>query len=410
MPNELLLILSLLLTFSFVLAAFYFFKEQGLFLWTTIATIAANIEVLIIVNAFGMEMTLGNILFASTFLVTDILSELYGKKEAQKAVYLGIATSVIFICISQSWLLYTPNQNDFVMPSMNTIFSNTPRLMLVGILVYVIVQLFDVWLYHKWWDFTNRKWGDARRFLWLRNNGSTLVSQALNTILFNVGAFWGIYSAKTILSIALSSYVIFLVTSLADTPFVYLARYLKDKNIDFHTFMSNSLEKQDLFLDILEEAEEEIGFEVKDCPVRIEALAMANGEFIVTVTRVIPETKNIHKKISAKRKNIKTNAKYAIYKFASFEDFCNFITFLENHNLSLSYKVAQNILLYLYKEEYYIVFDSININYSDIQKFNSAIIEFAKFVNNSKVFISKLLENGQLIIANNAIKIGMKYF
>ena len=60
--------------------------------------------------------------------------------------------------------------------------------------------------------------GDARRFLWLRNNGSTLVSQALNTILFNVGAFWGIYSAKTILSIALSSYVIFLVTSLADTP------------------------------------------------------------------------------------------------------------------------------------------------------------------------------------------------
>ena len=213
MPNELLLILSLLLTFSFVLAAFYFFKEQGLFLWTTIATIAANIEVLIIVNAFGMEMTLGNILFAST--------------------YLGIATSVIFICISQSWLLYTPNQNDFVMPSMKTIFSNTPRLMLVGILVYVIVQLFDVWLYHKWWDFTNRKWGDARRFLWLRNNGSTLVSQALNTILFNVGAFWGIYSAKTIVSIALSSYVIFLVTSLADTPFVYLARYLKDKNIFF---------------------------------------------------------------------------------------------------------------------------------------------------------------------------------
>ena len=97
MPNELLLILSLLITFSFVLAAFYFFKEQGLFLWTTIATIAANIEVLIIVNAFGMEMTLGNILFASTFLVTDILSELYGKKEAQKAVYLGIATYVIFI-------------------------------------------------------------------------------------------------------------------------------------------------------------------------------------------------------------------------------------------------------------------------------------------------------------------------
>ena len=94
MPNELLLILSLIFTFSAVIAAFYIFHEQGLFLWTTIATIAANIEALIVVDAFGMEMTLGNILFASTFLVTDILSELYGKKAAQKAVYLGIVTSV----------------------------------------------------------------------------------------------------------------------------------------------------------------------------------------------------------------------------------------------------------------------------------------------------------------------------
>ncbi|MDY5776141.1 MAG: VUT family protein, partial [Lachnospiraceae bacterium] len=76
MTNELLLILSLLITYSAVLAVFYIFREQGLFLWTIVATIAANIEVLIIVNAFGMEMTLGNILFASTFLVTDILSEL----------------------------------------------------------------------------------------------------------------------------------------------------------------------------------------------------------------------------------------------------------------------------------------------------------------------------------------------
>lgn len=71
---------------------------------------------------------------------------------------------------------------------------------------------------------------------------------------------------------------------------------LKDKNIDFHSFMSNPLEKQDLFLDILEEAEEEIGFEFKDYPVRIEALAMANGEFIVTVTRLYPIPKTYIKK------------------------------------------------------------------------------------------------------------------
>lgn len=185
---------------------------------------------------------------------------------------------------------------------------------------------------------------------------------------------------------------------------------LKDKNIDFHSFMSNPLEKQDLFLDILEEAEEEIGFEFKDYPVRIEALAMANGEFIVTVTRVVPDSKSLHKKVSVKRKNTKIDSKYAIYKFASFDDYCNFVKYLKNHNLSLSYKVAKNILLYLYKKDYYIVFDNINLKYSNIAKFNSAIIEFAKFISNSSLFICKLLENGEIIMNNNAIKTGIKYF
>ncbi len=59
-------------------------------MWTVLATIAANIEVLIMVTAFGMEMTLGNILFASTFLVTDILSELYGKKPPRLRFTLGL--------------------------------------------------------------------------------------------------------------------------------------------------------------------------------------------------------------------------------------------------------------------------------------------------------------------------------
>ncbi len=229
MQNEILLILSLLLTYSVVLLLFKLFHEQGLYLWTVVATISANIEVLIMVDAFGMEMTLGNILFASTFLVTDILSELYDKKKAQTAVWLGIATSVVFVLISQSWMLYIPNENDFAMPAIRTVFSNTPRLMIVGIAVYVIVQLFDVWAYHKWWEFTNKKFGDRKKYLWLRNNGSTLVSQLLNTILFTWGAFLGTHNTKTLVSIALASYVIFIITSLADTPFVYLARYISKR-------------------------------------------------------------------------------------------------------------------------------------------------------------------------------------
>ena len=230
MQNEILLLISLVITYAAVLALFALFKEQGLYLWTVIATIAANVEVLIVINAFGMEMTLGNILFASTFLVTDILSELYGKKAAQTAVWLGIATSVCFIAISQSWMLYIPNENDFASPAIRTVFSNTPRLMLVGIAVYVAVQFFDVWAYHRWWEFTSRKFGDRKRFLWLRNNGSTLISQFLNAVLFTFGAFFGTYNIPSLISITLSSYVIFIATSLADTPFVYLARYIYNRN------------------------------------------------------------------------------------------------------------------------------------------------------------------------------------
>lgn len=228
MPNELLLILSLIVLYGAVLVFYRLFGKLGLYVWTVIATISANIEVLILVDAFGMEQTLGNVLFATTFLVTDILSENHGKKEANVAVNIGIATSIAFIVISQSWMLYTPAASDFASPAIATIFSNTPRLMLASLIVYAICQKFDVWAYHAWWAFTNKRCGDSKKFLWLRNNGSTLISQLLNAILYTFGAFFGVYDIPTLISIVFASYVIFIVTSLADTPIVYLARKMKE--------------------------------------------------------------------------------------------------------------------------------------------------------------------------------------
>lgn len=231
MMNELLLIGSLLVIFGSILLFYYLFGDSGLHAFTCIATITANIEVLIMVDAFGMEQTLGNILFASTFLVTDILSELSGKKAAQKSVNLGILTSLLFILISQSWMLYQPNANDWAQPSIKTIFSNTPRLMFASFIVYAICQRFDVWAYHRWWNMTTRLCGDSKKFLWLRNNGSTLISQLLNTVLYTFGAFWGMYKLPVLINIAVSSYVIFVITSLADTPFIYLARKVKPRTL-----------------------------------------------------------------------------------------------------------------------------------------------------------------------------------
>lgn len=229
MRNEIILILSLLAIYTAVVLFYKFWGKSGLYCWTVIATISANIEVLILVDAFGMEQTLGNILFASTFLVTDILSETEGKEAAKKAVTLGIVTSVVFVLISQSWLLYLPNENDFAMPAIRSVFTNTPRLMISSIVVYAIVQMFDVWAYHAIWNKTEKYCKDSKRFLWLRNNGSTLVSQFFNTFLYTFAAFLFIYPVGTLMNIVLSSYVIFIVTSLLDTPAVYAARWIKSK-------------------------------------------------------------------------------------------------------------------------------------------------------------------------------------
>lgn len=227
--NELILILSLVVIYGGDLLAYRLFGKAGIFAFTAMVTILANIEVLILVEAFGMEQTLGNLLFASTFLATDILSENEGKKEANRAVNIGIFTAAAMVIITQSWLIYTPSASDWVSPSISAVFSSTPRLILASMLGYTVSQKLDVWLYHLIWRITESKTGNKKAFLWLRNNGATLTAQLINTVLFNLAAFGGVYNTKTLISIIVSGYLIYIITALLDTPIVYIARKLKGK-------------------------------------------------------------------------------------------------------------------------------------------------------------------------------------
>ncbi len=232
MPNELLIIFSFILIYGSIVLFYRLFGKGGLLAFNVLATILANIEVLLLVRAFGIEMTLGNVLFASTFLITDILSENHGKQYANRAVVISTICSIVFILVSQMWLIYTPSENDWASSSFRTIFSSTPRIICASLGVYCVSQLVDVWLYHKWWDWCKKRFGDSRRGLWIRNNGSTLISQLLNTLLYTTFAFYGTYPISTLVSIFISSYAIFFVTSLLDTPFVYWCRIIHDKHED----------------------------------------------------------------------------------------------------------------------------------------------------------------------------------
>ncbi len=232
MNNELLIILSFIVIYGGVALFYRLFGKGGLLAFSVFATLVANIEVLLLVEAFGMEMTLGNVLFGSTFLITDILSENHSRKDANRSVIISTACSILFIAISQIWLLYTPAADDWASGAFHTIFSNTPRIIIASLVVYLISQLVDVWLYHKWWDWCRKRFGDNRKGLWIRNNGSTLLSQLLNTSLFTLIAFYGVHTFETLVSIFASSYAIFIVTSLIDTPIVYWCRRMHERGKD----------------------------------------------------------------------------------------------------------------------------------------------------------------------------------
>ena len=101
MPNELLIVISFLIIYGGAVLFYRLFGKNGLLAFNVLASILANIEVLLLVRAFGVEMTLGNVLFASTFLVTDILSENHSRKDASKAVVISTMCSV-----SQHFFIY----------------------------------------------------------------------------------------------------------------------------------------------------------------------------------------------------------------------------------------------------------------------------------------------------------------
>ena len=113
------------------------------------------------------------------------------------------------------------------MPAVKALFTHTPRILLASLFGYAASELLDVWLYHKWWAFTAKRSGSTTKFLWLRNNFSTLISQFVNIVIFNFDAFYSIYPLPELIKITGACYTIYIATSLLDTPFVYIARKLK---------------------------------------------------------------------------------------------------------------------------------------------------------------------------------------
>jgi len=208
---------------SIALLVFRLFGKKGLFMLIAVNIIICNIQVLKTIELFGITATLGNILYGSIFFATDVISELYGPKEAKRAVLIGFSSLLIMTLYMQFSLLFTPTPEDFASVHLNALFGFMPRIALGSLTAYLISQLHDVWAYNFWKEKTGGK------HIWLRNNLSTMVSQAIDSIVFCLIAFLGLFPTSVWLEILLTTYFFKFIVAIFDTPFIYFAKKIGEK-------------------------------------------------------------------------------------------------------------------------------------------------------------------------------------
>lgn len=186
--------------------------------------VVANVIAVKPLDVNGWAVPAGILAYPFTFLVTDTISELYGRKTATRLVWMGLILSVLMVLLVYvSKVLpgagFWENQEAY-----DTILGSVPRVVLASLTAYLVSQHGDVLLFHFFRRLTNK------RYLWLRNICSTVVSQAVDTVLFITIAFAGVFSGGEVWKLMYTQYLIKVGVAAVDTPIVYaLVSYLRPR-------------------------------------------------------------------------------------------------------------------------------------------------------------------------------------
>ena len=224
--TELLWFVFALVGLGTTILVFRVFGKEGLYVLAVASVIVANIQVTKTVVLFGLTATLGNVLYGSVFLATDVLSEVYGRREARRCVWFGFVAMGLVVVWMLFGLAFEPVPGDFAHDSLATVFGVMPRVAAGSLVAYLVSQHHDIAAFHFW------KKRTAGRHLWFRNCASTMVSQAIDSVLFCFIALWGLFDVNTWLQILLTTYVLKWAVALLDTPFLYLAvRFAPPKDL-----------------------------------------------------------------------------------------------------------------------------------------------------------------------------------
>ncbi len=183
--------------------------------------LVANILAVKLVSIGGWVVPAGVIAYPLTFLFTDVITELYGRRTASRVIWVGFGANMLMVILIFGGKLLPPALILWEgQPAYESILGMVPRIVLASMIAYLISQHHDVFAFHFWREKTRA------RFLWLRNNASTMVSQALDTGVFISIAFWGTVPTGVLTNMMLTQYLIKLAIAAADTPFCYLLVHL----------------------------------------------------------------------------------------------------------------------------------------------------------------------------------------
>jgi len=223
--QDLLWICTLFLDLGLTVVMYRLFGKEGLLGCIVLSILLANLQGPKLTIILGFQTTLGVIFYSSIFFATDLMSERYGRAEAGKAVLIGFGVSCIIVLMLSVALLFEPSDRpetaEFsrtIQTSFENILDFTPRFVFGSLLAYLLSQSFDVWLFHRIKRATNGK------YLWLRNNLSTITSQAVDTLIYSFVVWWGVVDLQTALQLGVVKYGFKVAIAAIDTPFIYWAR------------------------------------------------------------------------------------------------------------------------------------------------------------------------------------------
>lgn len=190
---------------------------NGLFI---MSLLVANVVANKVVNIYGLTVPAAVVAYAITFLCTDLIGELYGKDEANRTVKYGFYLQIFsLILISIAIALPPAFFSVEYSEKFAIVLGNSWRVVLASLIAYLISQANDVFVFHKLKEMTGEK------YKWIRNNGSTMLSQLIDTAIFITIAFWGV---PNLIHMIFSQYIIKFILALLDTPFFYFFTRKKD--------------------------------------------------------------------------------------------------------------------------------------------------------------------------------------